>query len=39
MAVFGIWQKQGEVRHLLAKRVLDLSQLFNALKLQARNFQ
>ncbi len=39
MAVFGIWQKQGEVRHLLAKRVVDLTQLMLALKTQARNFQ
>ncbi|MCE2680272.1 MAG: error-prone DNA polymerase [Burkholderiales bacterium] len=39
MAVFGIWQKQGEVRHLLAKRVVDLTQLMHALKTQPRNFQ
>lgn len=32
MAVYGIWQKQGDVRHLIAKRLVDLTHLLGALQ-------
>ena len=39
MAVYGIWQKQGDVRHLIAKRLVDLTHLLGALHgVQSRDF-
>jgi error-prone DNA polymerase len=38
LAVYGIWQREGEVRHLVAKRLVDLSHLLGALVVASRNF-
>jgi error-prone DNA polymerase len=38
LGVYGIWQKHGEVKHLLAKRVVDLSHLLGELDTRSRNF-
>jgi error-prone DNA polymerase len=38
LGVYGVWQKHGEVRHLLAKRVVDLSHLLGELDTRSRNF-
>lgn len=38
LAVYGVWQCQGEVRHLVAKRLVDLSHLLGGLQSQSRNF-
>ncbi len=32
LAVYGIWQKQGEVQHLIAKRLVDLTHLLGSLQ-------
>jgi error-prone DNA polymerase len=36
--VYGIWQRQGEVRHLVAKRLVDMSHLLGRLNTQSRDF-
>ncbi len=38
LAVYGVWQCQGEVRHLVAKRLVDLSHLLGGLQSESRNF-
>jgi error-prone DNA polymerase len=40
MAVFGIWQKDagGEVRHVVAKRLVDLTPLLGGLSTVSRDF-
>ncbi|NNG22486.1 error-prone DNA polymerase [Telluria aromaticivorans] len=38
LGVYGIWQKQGEVRHLVAKRLVDMSHLLGKLRSQSRDF-
>lgn len=38
LAVYGVWQREGEVCHLVAKRVLDLSHLLGKLLPQSRDF-
>jgi error-prone DNA polymerase len=38
LAVYGVWQKQGQVQHLIAKRVLDLTAWLGQLKNLARDF-
>ncbi len=38
LAVYGVWQCQGEVRHLVAKRLVDLSHLLGGLQSDSRNF-
>jgi error-prone DNA polymerase len=40
MAVFGIWQKDagGEVRHVVAKRLVDLTALLGNLNTVSRDF-
>jgi error-prone DNA polymerase len=38
LAVYGIWQRQGEVRHLVAKRLVDMSHLLGRLDTSSRNF-
>jgi error-prone DNA polymerase len=38
LGVYGIWQRQGEVRHLVAKRLVDMSHLLGRLDTQSRNF-
>lgn len=38
LAVFGTWQRQGDVCHLLAGQALDLTHLLDTLKPGSRNF-
>ncbi len=38
LGVYGIWQRDGEVRHLVAKRLVDLSPMLGRLDTRSRNF-
>jgi error-prone DNA polymerase len=38
LGVYGIWQREGEVRHLVAKRLVDMSALLGRLGTQSRDF-
>ena len=38
LGVYGVWQRQGEVRHLVAKRLVDMSALLGRLDTTSRNF-
>jgi len=38
LAVYGVWQREGEVRHLVAQRLVDLSHLLGALRTTSRDF-
>ncbi|RJG19083.1 error-prone DNA polymerase [Massilia cavernae] len=38
LGVYGIWQREGEVRHLVAKRLVDMSHLLGRLDTSSRNF-
>ena len=38
LGVYGIWQRENEVCHLLAKRLVDLSHLLGQLEVGSRNF-
>jgi error-prone DNA polymerase len=38
LAVYGTWQCQGEVRHLVAQRLVDMSHLLGGLITESRNF-
>ncbi|WP_118182565.1 error-prone DNA polymerase [Paraburkholderia phosphatilytica] len=38
LAVYGKWQREGEVRHLVAQRLVDLSHLLGGLTTVSRNF-
>jgi error-prone DNA polymerase len=38
LGVYGIWQRQGEVRHLVAKRLVDMSPLLGRLDTRSRDF-
>jgi error-prone DNA polymerase len=38
LGVYGIWQREGEVRHLVAKRLVDLSALLGRLNTRSRDF-
>jgi error-prone DNA polymerase len=38
MAVYGVWQRQGEVRHLVAHRLRDLTPLLGRLATHSRDF-
>ncbi|MFM0292222.1 error-prone DNA polymerase [Paraburkholderia sp. RL17-380-BIE-A] len=38
LAVYGTWQCQGEVRHLVAQRLVDMSHLLGGLITASRNF-
>ncbi|GAA4011189.1 error-prone DNA polymerase [Actimicrobium antarcticum] len=38
LTVYGVWQRVGEVRHLIAKQVLDHSALLGSLTVESRNF-
>ena len=39
MAVFGVWQRQGEVRHLLAHRLVNLTPWLGRLASASRDFR
>ena len=38
LGVYGIWQRQGEVRHLVARRLVDMSHLLGRLNTHSRDF-
>jgi error-prone DNA polymerase len=38
LGVYGIWQSQSNVRHLVAKRLVDLSELLGQLSMHSRDF-
>ncbi|WXK34844.1 hypothetical protein IHE31_02290 (plasmid) [Mycetohabitans rhizoxinica] len=38
LAVYGVWQRQGEVTHLVAQRLVDLSYLLGSLVTTSHNF-
>ena len=38
LAVHGVWQREGEVRHLIAGRLEDLTPLLGRLATQSRDF-
>jgi error-prone DNA polymerase len=39
LTVFGVWQCQGEVRHLIARKLVDHSALLQGLATHSRNFR
>ena len=39
LTVFGVWQREGEVRHLVARRLLDHSTLLQGLAGRSRDFR
>ena len=38
LGVYGVWQREGEVKHLVAKRLVDLSSMLGRLDTSSRNF-
>jgi error-prone DNA polymerase len=38
LGVLGVWQCEGEVRHLVAQRLVDMSYLLDGLQTASRNF-
>jgi len=38
LGVYGVWQREGEVRHLVAKRMVDMSHLLGKLDTRSRDF-
>ncbi len=38
LGVYGVWQKEGEVKHLVANRLVDMSALLGNLATSSRNF-
>ncbi|WP_175772919.1 error-prone DNA polymerase [Paraburkholderia phenazinium] len=38
LAVYGVWQREGEVRHLVAHRLVDVSELLGELRTSSRDF-
>jgi error-prone DNA polymerase len=38
LGVYGVWQRQGQVRHLVAKRLVDLSEMLGKLDARSRDF-
>jgi error-prone DNA polymerase len=38
LTVYGIWQREGEVRHVIAKRLVDHSHLLGNLRIESRDF-
>lgn len=39
MGVYGVWQREGEVRNLIARRLVDLTPLLGRLATQSRDFR
>ena len=39
LTVFGVWQRQGEVRHLVARRLVDHTPLLQGLATRSRDFR
>ena len=38
LAVYGVWQREGEVQHLVAQRLVDMSHLLGGLQSTSRDF-
>jgi error-prone DNA polymerase len=38
LTVYGVWQREGEVRHLIAKTLVDHSSLLQGLVTRSRDF-
>jgi error-prone DNA polymerase len=38
-AVYGIWQREGEVRHLVARQLVDHTPLLQGLDAKSRSFR
>jgi error-prone DNA polymerase len=38
LGVYGVWQREGEVRHLVARRLVDMSHLLGRLDTRSRDF-
>ncbi|MDQ1833659.1 error-prone DNA polymerase [Massilia scottii] len=38
LGVYGVWQREGEVRHLVARRLVDMSHLMGRLDTSSRDF-
>jgi len=38
LGVYGVWQSQGQVKHLVAKRLVDMSHLLGRLTTNSRDF-
>ncbi len=38
LGVYGAWQSQGKVKHLVAKRLVDMSHLLGRLESSSRSF-
>ena len=38
LTVYGVWQREGEVRHLVARRLVDHSRLLGQLNIDSRDF-
>ena len=38
LGVYGVWQREGEVRHLVAKRLVDMSALLGRIGTRSRDF-
>ncbi|SEI21570.1 error-prone DNA polymerase [Paraburkholderia hospita] len=38
LAVYGVWQREGDVKHLVAQRLVDVSHLLGELPTASRNF-
>jgi error-prone DNA polymerase len=38
LTVYGVWQCEGEVRHLVASRLVDHSAMLQGLAARSRNF-
>lgn len=38
LAVYGVWQREGHVKHLVAQRLVDVSNLLGDLPTASRNF-
>jgi error-prone DNA polymerase len=38
LGIYGVWQREGEVRHLVAKRLVDMSHLLGRLDTRSRDF-
>jgi error-prone DNA polymerase len=39
LAVYGVWQREGEVRHLIAHHLRDMTPLLGTLRTQSRDFR
>ena len=39
MGVYGVWQREGEVRNLIARRLIDLTPLLGRLATSSRDFR